>query len=104
MAPPPPLVDIRFTARLFEWRGPAPFHFLAVPEAHVGEIAWAARSASYGWGMVPVAATIGDVDFTTAMYARDGTYLLPVKNAVRRRAGIAPGDAVDVRLIVRPRR
>ena len=98
-----PLVDVSFTAALFEWRGPAPFHFVAVPQAHVGEIAWAAREASCGWGMVPVEAEIGAVGFTTAMYARDGTYVLPIKDAVRRGAGIGPGDAVAVRLVVRPR-
>jgi hypothetical protein len=61
-----------------------------IPEECVGEVHYAARRASYGWGCVPVTARIGDVTFTTSLFPRDGGYLLPLKAEVRRKAAIAP--------------
>lgn len=93
----------RFAATLVEWRGPAPFVFAPIPDGLTGEIHFAARTASYGWGCVPVEARVGDIDFTTSLFPRDAGYMLPVKLAVRRRAGVAPGDEVDARIRIVPR-
>ena len=92
------LAEIAFAAEVIQWRGPAPFYFAVVPPEQVGEVHYAAREASYGWGCVPVNATIGGVDFTTSLFPRDGGYMLPLKVAVRSRCGIAPGDIVQIRL------
>jgi len=94
------LTDIAFAAAIVEWRGPAPFHFVAVPDALVGEVHYAARLASYGWGCVPVEVTARGVDFRTSLFPRDGGYLVPLKAAVRREAGIALGDMVEMRVRV----
>jgi hypothetical protein len=91
-----PLAEIAFEAEIIHWRGPAPYLFVPVPEDHVGEVSYAARQASYGWGCVPVAARIGGTDFTTSLFPRDGGYLLPVKVAVQRAEGIGLGNRVDV--------
>ncbi len=99
-----PLVHIAFDATIIHWRGPAPFLFAPVPEHLVGEIRYAAREASYGWGCVPVAARIGDTHFTTSLFPRDGGYLLPVKVAVQRAAGIGLGDPVRPEIRIFPRR
>jgi hypothetical protein len=98
-----PLAHIEFDATIIHWRGPAPFLFVPVPEHLVGEIRYAAREASYGWGCVPVAARIGDTHFTTSLFPRDGGYLLPVKVAVQRAAGIGLGDHVRSEIRVFPR-
>ena len=95
---------LRFHGEVIHWRGPSPFFFVAVPECHVGEIRHAARTASYGWGVVPVDATIDGHDFQTSLFPRDGGYLLPLKDAVRRQAGIGLGDPVSVVMQVRARR
>ena len=91
-----PLVEIAFEAAVIHWRGPAPFFFVAVPEHHVGEVRHAARTASYGWGCVPAEARIGAVAFTTALFPRHDGYLLPLKAAVRKQAGVELGDVVAV--------
>lgn len=96
-------VDMVFSGEVIHWRGPAPFHFVAVPESQVGEVRYAARLASYGWGCVPVAARVGDLDFTTSLFPKDGGYLLPLKEAVRKHAGIAPGDTVQVEMRIHDR-
>ena len=95
-----PLASIAFTADIVHWRGPAPYLFVAIPDAHVGEIAHAAREASYGWGCVPVEARIGGTEFTSSLFPRDGTYMLPVKVAVQRAERIGLGDRVDVAMRV----
>ena len=92
-----------FTGDCFVWRGPAPFLFVAVPERFVAELHYAARQVSYGWGMIPVEAVIGGSQTTTSLFPRDGGYLLPVKLAVQRAAGIGAGDSVTVELTVTPR-
>jgi len=93
-----PLAHIVFDAEIIHWRGPAPYLFVPVPLDRVGEVRYASRLASYGWGCVPVSARIGTTDFTTSLFPRDETYLLPVKTAVRKAEGIGLGDRVSVEM------
>ena len=95
-----PLSSVEFEAEIIHWRGPAPYLFAAIPEALVGEVRYAARLASYGWGVVPVEARIGDTAFTTSLFPRDDTYLLPIKVAVQKDAGIGLGDRIHVAMQV----
>ena len=99
--PAAPLLQVTFTGEVVHWRGPSPYVFVALPASVAGEVAWAARIASYGWGCVPVTAEVAGVAFRTSLFPRDGGYLLPLKAAVRRAAGIAPGDvAVAVTMTI----
>lgn len=91
---------ILFDGVIFEWRGPAPFLFVAVPDAHIGAIRYAGLSLSYGWGVVPVVAHIGETRFATSLFPRDGGYLVPVKAAVQKAERIGIGDRVEVALKV----
>ena len=72
--------------------------FAVIPLAYHAAIREAARRASYGWGVVPVTATIGGTEFTTSLFPRDGGYLLPIKLAVRRVTGVGPGDHISASL------
>lgn len=97
------LARIAFTGTVVEWRGPAPFLFLPVPDDQAGELRYAAREASYGWGCVPASARIGGTAFTTALFPRGETYFLPVKVAVQRAEGIGLGDRAAVVIeVLRP--
>jgi hypothetical protein len=96
----PVLAALEFTATLIEWRGPAPFLFAPVPDELTPEIRFAAREASYGWGVVPVTATIGGTTFTTSLFPRGGGYLLPIKVAVQRAEALGVGDAVAVAMTI----
>lgn len=98
-----PLIEIAFDGLVIHWRGPAPFLFATIPGRHTEAIRDAARSASYGWGCVPVEATVNGVPFTTALFPKDGGYLLPLKTAVRARAAVSLGDAVTASLTIRGR-
>ena len=90
-------MEFSFKAEIWEWRGPAPFYFLSVPEDQADEIREAARVVSYGWGMIPIKAEIGGIAFTTSMFAKNGTYVVPVKNVVRVPLKLQVGDSVEVR-------
>jgi hypothetical protein len=92
------MVEWRFRAAVIEWRGPAPFFYARIPEPVGAEIAAVKRAASYGWGVIPVRATISGVSFETSLFPKDGTYLLPLKAAVRRRIGVTVGDEVEVEM------
>ncbi|WP_134741878.1 DUF1905 domain-containing protein [Nocardioides sp. 503] len=93
-------MQLEFGGEVWEWRGPAPYHFVSVPEDECEEIALAAAAVTYGWGMIPVSVRIGATDWTTSLWPKDGGYVVPLKDAVRRAEGIALGDVVDVRLMI----
>ena len=52
------------------------------------------RLVTYGWGMIPVRARIGNTEFTTALIPKDGSYLLPLKDKVRGAEQLSEGDTV----------
>lgn len=95
---------IEFEATVIYWRGPAPFFYAPVPDDHVETIRRASKVVSYGWGMIPVGATINGVTFTTALFPKDGTYLLPLKNAVREKCRVTADDAINVEMTLQPGR
>ncbi len=76
-------MEWRFTGEVIEWRGPAPCLFVAMTVEESQDLQEAARGLIY-WGQVPVHATIGGTGFTTALFRRDGRYLVPVKAVVQR--------------------
>lgn len=94
-------MDFVFSANVWEWRGPAPYHFVAVPEDIAAEIKEMASAVTYGWGMIPVSGKIGSTSFTTSLWAKNGTYAVPLKDAVRKAEGISLGDMVSVELSLR---
>ena len=94
------LLRFSFQAEVIYWRGPSPFFFVAVPPPHDAELRHVARAVTYGWGMIPVEAEIGETAFTTALFPKDETYLLPLKVAVRRKANITAGDPITVEMTV----
>jgi len=96
-------VDSSFSAELFEWRGPAPFVWLALPGDVCDHVRAEAAQASYGWGAIPVCVRIGGTEWETSLLPRDGGYVLPVKKDVRRRERVAEGDTVTVGMSVAPR-
>ena len=57
---------------------------------------------SYGWGVIPVSVRIGETEWETSLFPKDGLYAIPIKDAVRRAEGLTDGDAVTVELTVRP--
>jgi hypothetical protein len=93
-------MDITFEGSVWHWRGPAPYHFVTVPEAESELIAAASELVTYGWGMIPVTGVVGDTSFTTSLWPKNGGYIVPLKDAVRRAESIAIDDVVRVTLTI----
>jgi hypothetical protein len=93
-------MDLEFSASVFEWRGPAPYHFVAVPEDEADQIRETAAFVTYGWGMIPVRGRIGTTDFTTSLWPKDGGYVVPLKDAVRKPERLEIGDEITVCLTI----
>jgi hypothetical protein len=93
-------MDLEINGEMWFWRGPAPWHFVTVPEDQCGALHDAAAIVTYGWGMIPVAARIGATAWTTSLFPKDGRYLVPVKAWVRKAEGLDVGDTVTVSLTV----
>ncbi|RBY89581.1 DUF1905 domain-containing protein [Blastococcus sp. TF02A-30] len=93
-------MELAVTGALVHWRGPAPFHFVPVPDEQCAALEAVSGQASYGWGCIPVTARIGGTRFTTSLFPKDGGYLVPVKAAVRVAERLDLGDEVTVQLTV----
>jgi hypothetical protein len=91
-------VEFSFSATVWEWRGPAPYHFVSVPPDVAIEIKELASAVTYGWGMIPVSGKIGTTMFDTSLWAKNGTYAVPLKDAVRKAEGISLDDLVSIEL------
>ena len=93
-------MQLRFSNEVWYWRGPSPFHFLTVPETESRKIKEVSNLVTYGWGVIPVNARIGETEWKTSLIPKDGLYLVPLKNTVRIKEGIFIGDRVEVALLL----
>lgn len=93
-------MELEFTGEIWHWRGPAPHHFVTVPEADSAALQDVSAGVTYGWGMIPVQVRLGGSSWTTSLWPKDGGYIVPLKAAVRRAEGLDVGDVVTVHLAV----
>jgi uncharacterized protein DUF1905 len=92
---------IEFHGKIFIWRGPSPFFFIAIPAKPSRDIKAISNLVTYGWGVIPVTVQIGRTVFTTSLFPKDGRYLVPIKVRVRKAEKLEEGDKVDIRLEIR---
>ncbi len=90
-----------FSGKIFHWRGPSPFLFVAVPEKQSLDIKAVSKEVTYGWGVIPVHVRIGKTEFKTSLFPKDGLYLVPIKMIVQKAEDIGEGDNVKIRLEIR---
>jgi uncharacterized protein DUF1905 len=93
-------MHLDFPGELYSWRGPAPYHFIKVPDEECVALREASPIVSYGWGVIPVRVRIGETVFETSLFPKDGGYLVPIKDAVRHSEGLILGDTVMVELTI----
>lgn len=93
-------MNLEFSGQMWFWKGPSPFHFVSVPDEECGQLEAISGFVSYGWGMIPVAAQIGRTEWATSLFPKDGGYIVPLKDKVRRAEKLEVGDAVTIRLTV----
>ncbi|MGA0130939.1 MAG: DUF1905 domain-containing protein [Candidatus Nanopelagicales bacterium] len=89
-------MEFRCSGRVFEWRGPAPYYFVATSPKISSLIRERSRQLSYGWGVIQIHGKIKEVPLQTAIIPKDGVYFIPIKDAVRKDLEIEVGDRVTV--------
>lgn len=96
------MADFAFEAVL--WRIPeeAGWHFITLPAELAADLREETAHLRKGFGSIKVTATVAGTSWSTSVFpdTKSGSYLLPVKKAVRTATGIRSGDTVSVRLEV----
>lgn len=92
---------IEFEGKIFYWRGPAPFLFVAVPEEPSRGLKAISAAVTYGWGVIPVHVRIGKTEWTTSLFPKDGRYLVPIRMSIQKSENLKVDDTVIIHLEVR---
>lgn len=93
-------MNLKFSGKIWYWKGPAPFYFVTVPEEQCDDLKAISGFVTYGWGMIPATIRIGKTEWRTALWPKDGRYIVPLKDRVRKAEQLAEGDTVTIRLKV----
>jgi hypothetical protein len=91
---------IEFEGEIFHWRGPSPYLFVAVPEEPSRNIQAISAIVTYGWGVIPVRVRIGETEWKTSLFPKDGRYLVPIRMSVQKAEDLEIGDIVNPRVEV----
>jgi hypothetical protein len=93
-------MSLTFDGEIFYWRGPAPYLFVAVPDEPSRDLKAISALVTYGWGVLPVHAQIGQTEWKTSLFPKDGRYLVPIKVSVQKSENLTVGDSVTIQLKV----
>jgi hypothetical protein len=91
-------MEIEFSNKIWEWRGPAPFFFVTVPAEQSRDLKALSGMLTYGWGVIPVQVQIGKTVWKTSLFPKDDRYLVPLKDSVRKAEHLKVDDEVTIRL------
>ena len=96
--------SVEFAAEVWQWesRTSDGWFFVSLPEHVADDIEAEFGHRAAGFGSLRVDVTIGDTRWQTSIFpdSKRATYVLPVKQAVRKREGIAAGSRTTVNLTV----
>ncbi|HJV32402.1 MAG TPA: DUF1905 domain-containing protein [Patescibacteria group bacterium] len=89
----------RYDLRAELWIYPgsvAAWHFITVPKKQGEDIRKRFGAKARGWRSLPVAVTIGATRWKTSIFpdSKAGSYLLPVKAAVRKKEKLMEGETI----------
>lgn len=89
-----------FTAELWEWEAQASWFFVSLPESVADDIDEQFGHTAAGFGSIKVKVAVGATRWATSIFpdSKRGTFVLPVKKAVRVAEGLEVGDPVEIEL------
>jgi hypothetical protein len=93
-------MNFEFSGEIWFWKGPAPHHFVTVPDEESRALQETSAVVSYGWGMIPVTVQIGRTRWTTSLFPKEGRFVVPLKAQARKAETLSLGDVVTVHLTV----
>lgn len=90
-------------AKVWLYPGQAAWHFLTLPKAQAKQIRSLFADQARGFGSLPVTVTLGGTTWRTSIFpdSKSGSYVLPLKAAVRKTEKVTAGETVTFRLEVR---
>jgi hypothetical protein len=94
-------MNIEFKGEIIYWRGPAPYLFVAVPEEPSRDLKAISTMVTYGWGVIPVHVRIGETEWKTSLFPKEGRYLVPIRMSVQKSENLKVGDNVVIQLEIR---
>jgi hypothetical protein len=71
-----------------------------MPEEESRNLKVVSSMVTYGWGVIPVRVQIGNTEWKTSLFPKNGLYLVPIKVAVQRSENLGEGDRVIIHLEV----
>lgn len=92
------IMNLEFSGKIWYWRGPAPFYFVTIPQEQSDDIKFISKEVTYGWGVIPAIVIIGDTEYKTSLFPKDGKYLVPIKAAVRKAEALELDDEISLKV------
>ena len=93
-------MKLEFSGEIWFWKGPAPWYFVTVPAKQSRDLKAISGLVTYGWGVIPVKVWVGQTEWTTSLFPKDGRYLVPIKASIRKAEHLKEGASVTMRLEV----
>lgn len=87
----------KIKSEVWLYPGMAGWHFVSVSKKQSEDIKKRYGAKAKGWGSLPVNVTLGKTTWKTSIFPdkKSGSYLLPLKAAVRKKEGLFSGDTVS---------
>lgn len=84
----------------YQFEGATAWHFITLPKDTAAEIRFLSTGRTAAWGSLRVSAQIGKTSWNTSLFpdSKRGSYLLPVKAAVRQAENLKDGTSVTCRI------
>ena len=91
---------IEFEGEIWLHEGPDPWHFIMLPPEAADVLREQSQGPVRGFGSIPVQVTIGVTEWRTSVFPdkKSGSFLLPVKAAIRNAEDLSDGDRPSVRI------
>jgi hypothetical protein len=97
----PGKIHFAFTATPWQYKGSG-WVFVTVPKEMSDDIRRYFKKEEQGWGRLSIIARSGNTTWPTAIWfdTQHQSYLLPLKNKIRKKENIAVGELLDVLIFV----
>lgn len=95
-----PAVSYKLRGKLWLHAGAAGWHFITLPQRPARELRDLLGDQAGGWGSLRVSVTLGATTWQTSIFPdkKSGSYLLPIKAAVRKAEGLEAGSMINYQL------
>lgn len=95
--------EYKVRSQVWLYPGMAGWHFIGIPKKESAHITKDFSDQKKGWGSLPVTVTLGKTSWETSIFPdkKSGTYLLPLKAAVRNKEKVSAEDKVTFTIKLR---